>query len=67
MGDGGLLASDGNRRLDMEFWTTDYQELERELVSCHGGREELYQVRLGVLVQALIETVKNNQSGKLSV
>ena len=51
----------------MEFWTTDYQELERELVSGHGGREELYQVSLGILVQAFIETVNNNQLGELLI
>jgi len=45
----------------MRFWATHYQELEWQLVSGHGGREESYQVGLGVFVQTLIETFDDNQ------
>jgi hypothetical protein len=48
----------------MYFWTTRYQELERELVSGHGGREELYQVGLVIFVQALVETIDDDQLRK---
>ena len=34
---GKFLARKGESRLDMDFWTTNYQELEWELVSGHGG------------------------------
>ena len=43
---------------------THYQELEWKLVSGHGRREELYQVGLGVFVQALIKAIYDDQSAK---
>jgi len=50
----------------MRFWTTDYQEFEWKIVSGHGGSEELYQVGLRALVQALVKAVYDDQSWKFA-
>jgi len=64
MGERCLLGSKCDDQLNVRLWTTHYQELEWKLVSGHGGREELYQVGLGVFVQASIKAVYDDHSAK---
>ena len=54
------MVGEGESRFYMDFWTANYQELERKPVSGYGGRKELYQFGLGAFVQALIETVNKD-------